>query len=74
MSTNRDQTAKPEKGGEELFYLDENGKKQDASIHDEILAGGEDEPGAFDDLLEQLGLSEKFAATFGDEEKKPAKK
>lgn len=28
-------------GGEEFYYLDENGKKRDAELHDEILAGGD---------------------------------
>jgi hypothetical protein len=59
-----DDKQKPETGGQELYFLDENGRKQDAAFHEEILAGGEDEPGAFDALLEELGLTEAFAATF----------
>lgn len=51
-------------GGEELFYVDKSGRKQDADFHNEILVEGEDEPGAFDELLEKLGLTEAFAATF----------
>jgi hypothetical protein len=73
MSTDKGKAAKPEEGGNELFYLDENGKKQDASLHDEIMKGAEDEPGAFDDLIESLGLSEKFAETFKDKDYSPAK-
>jgi len=52
------------KGGNELFFLDENGKKQDAAFHEEILAAGEDTVGGFDALLEKLGLAEAFAETF----------
>jgi hypothetical protein len=29
-----------DKGGRELYYLDKDGKKQDASLHEEILTGG----------------------------------
>ena len=75
MSTDKGKAAKPDdEGGNEMFYLDENGKKQDASLHDSFMAGVEDEPGAFDELIESLGLSEKFAATFKDEKAKPAAK
>jgi hypothetical protein len=28
---------KPRKGGGELYYLDEDGNKQDAELHEEIL-------------------------------------
>ncbi len=58
----------PEKGGNELFCFDENGEKQDAGFHDEILAGGVDDPDAFDELLERLGIAEAFAATYENEE------
>ena len=30
-------TKKPEKEGGEFFYLDENGKKSDAALHEEML-------------------------------------
>jgi hypothetical protein len=45
------------------------GKKSCTAFHEEILAGSKDEPGAFDELLEKLGLTEKFAATFDEEAK-----
>ena len=28
---------KPREGGSELYYIDENGNKQDAALHEEIL-------------------------------------
>jgi hypothetical protein len=42
--------------GEELFILDEDGNKQDASIHEDILAQGRDDPAAFEALAKELGL------------------
>jgi hypothetical protein len=65
MSKNKERA---EEGGTELFYLDENGAKQDAEFHEEILASGEDAPDAFDELLEELGLMEAFAATFSEDD------
>ena len=36
---------KPRKGGGELFYLDEDGNKQDAELHEEICARATMRPG-----------------------------
>jgi hypothetical protein len=36
---------KPREGGGELFYLNEDGNKQDAELHEEILREGNDAPG-----------------------------
>ena len=49
MSEDKAKAENPE-AGNELFYFDEDGKKQDSAFHAEILANGIDEPGAFDGL------------------------
>jgi hypothetical protein len=67
MSEDKAKAENPE-AGNELFYFDEDGKKQDSAFHAEILANGIDEPGAFDELLESLGLTEAFAATFAEDD------
>lgn len=56
-------------GSNEFFYLDENGKKQDAELYEAILAEG-DEVGAFAStyaLLVERGYAEEWiAATYGE--------
>lgn len=54
-------------GGTEFFYEDENGEKQDDWLHEEILAGGDDDAmrEISKDIARKVGLSEEqIAALF----------
>ena len=58
----------------EMFCLDENGKKSDAALHDDIMGDTPDIPGFFYEQLERLGIAEAFAATFRDEKGRQTEK
>jgi hypothetical protein len=48
--------------GDELFYRDKDGKKQDASLHAPILAAGDD------DKVRQIGIEAARRAGLTEEE------
>ncbi len=47
------------KAGQEMYLIDRDGKKQDASIHEDILAQGKEDSAAFGASLDQLDLAAK---------------